>query len=98
MAGCGNDWDGFNGACGDTAGVNLDGKGDEFHWDKIIGPVRKIDYYVRNLCNKPVIIDGDDCCSKFIDLMNCCEWTWDTHKGGYWDHECLSRVYAPNRR
>lgn len=70
----------------------MPGKG-EYCWERIIGPVRKIDYYVRNLWDEPVSIDGDDCRSKFDDLMNWCEWTCDTQKGGYWDHECLSWVY-----
>ncbi|KAL2277134.1 hypothetical protein FJTKL_00264 [Diaporthe vaccinii] len=97
ISGRNNVWDGFVDACGDAAGKTLEGKG-EHYWERIIGPARKIDYYVRNLCDKPVTIDEDDCRRKFEGLINWCEWTYDTHKGGYWDHECLSWVYDTNSR
>lgn len=47
----------------------MPGKG-EYYWERIIGPVHKIDYYVRNLCDEPVTIDGMDCRSQFDGLMN----------------------------
>lgn len=97
ISGRNNVWDGFVDACGDAAGKTLEGKG-EHYWERIINPTKKIDYYVRNLCDEPVTIDEDDCRGKFEGLINWCEWTWDSHKGGYWDHECLSWVYDTNSR
>ncbi|GAQ05334.1 hypothetical protein ALT_2655 [Aspergillus lentulus] len=45
-------------------------------------PTVKIEYWVTNTCDHDRYV-GDNCGAIFLDLIDWCEWSWETAKGGH---------------
>ncbi|EFQ99442.1 hypothetical protein MGYG_02454 [Nannizzia gypsea CBS 118893] len=61
-------------------------------------PTVKIEYWVTNKCKHDRYV-GDNCGSIFLDLIDWCEWSWMTAKGGHQNFDdCLFFRFDVNGR
>ncbi|KAJ5466427.1 hypothetical protein N7530_010214 [Penicillium desertorum] len=89
-------WSGSSNACDEWSGqVIPSGSKIEFtRWN----PTNKIIFHIYNGRDWQYTVNPDNCKSVSQELIDCCEWTWDTHKGGGWNMPCASIGFYVNAR
>lgn len=92
---------GFDAFC-DKISVDKDGpgvKGNTFAEYTNWLPTQRIEYRIHNTCGDTYTVKRDDCGTNFVRLVDWCEWTWLTHKGGWYDvSSCIRFEYDANTR
>lgn len=62
-------------------------------------PTVKIEYRIRNYCDHDYWAERHHCGALYMELINWCEWTWESHKGGFWDIDnCIRYEFDVNGR
>ncbi|KAJ5376305.1 hypothetical protein N7509_013191 [Penicillium cosmopolitanum] len=96
IGGRGPAWSGSSDACDEWAGKTIaSGSKVEFtRWN----PTNKMIFNIYNGCDWEYTVNPDNCKSEFQQLNNYCEWSWDTHKGGWWNMPCATIGFDVNAR